>query len=115
MATTDKITATQLLFPLSLVSFVLVVFLGFQTTLLLSDRAALQQLRMGQDKPLEQVAKVKEQVNALAVGTLKLAKGGNKNAENIIGQMKKAGIDIQDQAPPGAAGQQPAPQPSPRP
>jgi len=98
----DKITATQLLFPLSMLSLVVVVFLGFQTTLLMTDRAALSQAHMAQDKPLEQALKVKEQANVLAVGTKKLADGGNKDAQNIIAQLKKMGIEVQDQAPASA-------------
>ncbi len=96
----EKITTSQLLLPLFLLTLVVTIFLGFQSTLLVSDRSALQIARTQQEKPLEQLAKVKAQVNALAVGTLKLSKEGNKDAQNIVAQLKKAGIDINDQAPP---------------
>jgi hypothetical protein len=95
----EKITATQLLFPLSLTGFVLMVFLGFQTTLLVSDHDAMKLARAQQEQPLQQLSKLKAQVNALAVGTLKLSENGDKSAKNIIDQLKKAGVDVQDQAP----------------
>jgi hypothetical protein len=102
-----EITAGQLLLPVSLVTFVVVVFLGFQTTLLTNDRASLQVTRVNQEKPLAEVSKIKEQANALAVGTLKLSQAGNKDAQNIIAQLKKAGVDVQGSQP-GAAGAAPA-------
>ena len=106
----EKITAAQVLFPVTLISLVLVVFLGFQTTLLVTDREGLHQAQAGQDKPLQQIEKVKAQVNALAVGTLQLSKQGNKDAQTIIAALKKNGIDVSDQQPAGSAPQQaPAP------
>ncbi|MDR3423698.1 MAG: hypothetical protein P4M13_01280 [Alphaproteobacteria bacterium] len=100
----EKITSTQMLLPLFLLSFVVVAFLGFQTSALVGDRTALGEAYTQQEKPLEEVGKVKTQVNALAVGTLKLSQQGDKNAETIIEQLKKAGIDVRDQpsAQPGA-------------
>ena len=95
----DKITAAQILLPVSLISVVLVLFLGFQATLLVSDHTSLQQARTEQEAPLEQANKVKAQVNALTVGTLKLSKTGNKDAQNIIAELKKSGIDVNDQQP----------------
>jgi len=95
----DKITATQLALPVFLLTVAVTGFLAFQTTLLVSDRSGLHQAYTQQDKPLEQIAKIKAQLNALAIGTLKLSQQGNKDAEIIITQMKKAGIDVSDQAP----------------
>jgi len=95
----EKITATQLLFPLSLTGFVLMVFLGFQTTLLVSDHDAMKLARTQQEQPLQQLGKLKAQVNALAVGTLKLSENGDKSAKNIIDQLKKVGVNVEDQAP----------------
>lgn len=100
----DKITAAQLALPVSLICLVVTGFLGFQTSLLVSDRTSLHQAYEQQQKGVEQVEKVKAQLNTLAVGTLKLSRQGNKDAENIIIQLKKAGIDVTDQS-------SPAPQP----
>jgi preprotein translocase subunit SecF len=93
----DKLTTGQVLFPVALLSLVVTIFLGFQTTMLFSDRNQLQLAHTQQDKPLEQVGKIKAQLNALATGTLKLSEQGNKDAQNIIAELKKAGIDVSDQ------------------
>ncbi len=92
----DKITPTHILLPVSMLSFVMALFLGFQTTLLVSDRTSLHAAHQQQEKPLEEVAKIKTQVNALAIGTLKLSEQGNKDAQTIIAALKKNGIDVTD-------------------
>jgi hypothetical protein len=101
----EKITAVHVLFPVSILSFVVALFLGFQTTLLMSDRGALHQAHGQQDQLIEQVNKVKSQVNALAVGTLKLSEQGNKDAQTIIAQLKKAGVNVSDKPMPNGAPQ----------
>jgi hypothetical protein len=110
--TNSKISVPQLLLPVFLISFVMALFLGFQTTLLVSDRVSFQQTHAQQDKPLEQLAKVKAQVNSLAVGTLQLSKQGNKDAITIINELKKAGVDVSD-SPAGAPGSPTSPPPAP--
>ena len=102
----EKITAGQLLFPLSLVAFVLFLLLAFQTTQIVRDREALHQARLQQDKPLEEANKVQAQLEALALGTKKLAEKGDKDAQAIIDRMKQIGITVGGAAPtlaPGAA------------
>lgn len=101
MSITKPASFTALV-PLALLAFVVTLFLGFQTSLMVSDRGMLQDSIKQQQQPLEQAEKVKTQANALAVGTLRLAKEGNKDAQMIIDQMKKAGIEVADQ-PQGAA------------
>jgi hypothetical protein len=105
----DRITASQILLPVLLLTVVLLSLLGYQTKLLWGDRTGLHYQHDQQDKPLEQLTKVKAQVNALAVGTLQLSKQGNKDAENIIAQLKKAGIDVNDQGQSTPAPGAPAP------
>ena len=94
----QKITMTQVLLPLALVSFTLFLMLAFQMTQSLRDRDALHQAKAQQDKPFEDVQKLQAQLSALALGTKKLADGGDKNAQDIITQLKKAGIVVGDQA-----------------
>ncbi len=89
-----KITAGQLIFPVSLISFVVFIMLAFQTSQLLRERDALHFAKAQQDKPLEESQKVQAQVNALAVGTKKLADQGNKGAAAIIDRMKQAGVTV---------------------
>jgi hypothetical protein len=98
----DKVSASNVLLPVLLLSTAVLGFFAFQTTLLVSDHKSLLQTFTEQQKALEQVAKLKTQVNSLAVGTLKLAEKGDKDAANIIAQLKKAGVNVED-TPPAAA------------
>jgi hypothetical protein len=101
----DKITASHVLFPVGILSLVITLLLGYQTTLLFADRDALHHQYADQDKPLQQIEKIKAQVNALAIGTLRLSQQGNKDASTLIAELKKSGVDVTDQA--NAAPQQP--------
>lgn len=103
----DKVTPSQVLLPVLLLSLTFAVFQGFQTKMLVSDKDSLNQAYTQQDKQLEQVEKVKTQVNALAKGTLTLSEQGNKNAQAIIDMLKKAGVNVQEQPQAGTLGQQP--------
>lgn len=97
MATKDKefkITAGQLIFPVSLTAFVVFIMLAFQTSQLLRERDLLLTARSQQDKPLEEAQKVQVQLDALAVGTKKLATDGNKNAQLIVDKLKQLGVTI---------------------
>ncbi len=100
-----SIVTSQLLFPMALVAFV--VFLGttFQTVQVFRDRAVLHQAKTQQDKPLEDSRKVQAQLEALAVGTLKLADQGDKNAQAIIERLKQLGISV---APPKTSSTMPS-------
>gem|GEM_PF-2761667 len=89
-------TSSQIMLPVLLLSFAFAGFLGSQAWMMAADRDLLNQAYTQRDKALEQVSKVKAQVNALAKGTLELAKQGDKNAQTIIDEMKKAGINVQD-------------------
>ncbi|MFA4993919.1 MAG: hypothetical protein WC521_01245 [Bdellovibrionales bacterium] len=89
---------SQLLLPVSLISFAFAGFLAFQTTLLISDRAAINTAYVEQTKTLEQVEKVRGQASALVKGVVDLDKKGNKNARFIIEELKKVGINFQDDA-----------------
>jgi hypothetical protein len=95
----EKITAQRLLFPVFLLSFAFALLLVFQLTLLVSERDNLHTAFGEQDAPLQKLQEIKTQVNALAIGTLHLSQQGNKDAENIMAQLKKAGIDVSDKAP----------------
>jgi hypothetical protein len=90
----SKVTAGQLIFPVSLIAFVVFIMLAFQTSQLLRERDALHAAKTQQDKPLVDSQKVQAQLDALALGTKKLADQGNKDAQAIIDRMKQAGITV---------------------
>jgi len=89
-----KITIAQILFPVSLIAFILFIMLAFQSSQILRERDALHDARVNQEKTLEQAQKVQAQLDALAIGTKKLADQGNKNAKVIVDRMKRLGITI---------------------
>ncbi len=104
----EKITPAQILLPVLLLSVAVAGFLAFQTTLLFNDRASLQAAHVAQDKPLADANKVKDQANGLAVGTLRLANAGDKTAVAIIDQLKKNGVNVQENPNAGSAPATPA-------
>jgi hypothetical protein len=102
----SNITVAQVLFPLSLLAFVIVLFMGLQTSLIMRDRSAMHDAVEQQTKQVEDANKLQTQFSNLAFGVRKLSQGGDKDATALLDRMKKAGIVFQeDQQPqPQAAG-----------
>ncbi len=94
-----KIGIPQVLCALTLLSFVVLMFLAFQTTQVMRERGVLRQAYAQQDKPVDEAQKLQAQLAGLATGTAKLAQEGNKNAQAIVARLKEMGITI---APPSA-------------
>ena len=103
-----KVTTSNIMLPLVLVAFTLFLSLAFQMTQVMRDREALHQVKTQQDKPLEDVQKLQAQLSALALGTRKLADGGDPNAKAIIAQLKQAGITVGAPSVPAAPKTMPA-------
>lgn len=89
-----KVTLSQVLLPIAILGFVVVVFLGFQLTQIMRDRGNMHSAMAQQQKPLEDAMHVQDQLNALAIGTQKLADKGDKDAKGIIERMNKLGIKV---------------------
>jgi hypothetical protein len=94
MSKNGNLTAAQVLFPIGLLSLVIFLATAFQTTQVFQARAVLHQAKASQEKPIEDARRLQAQLDALAVGTLKLAQKGDKNAQGIIDQLKKLGITV---------------------
>jgi hypothetical protein len=112
----NSLTAAHVLFPLSLLAFVIFMLMAFQASQILRDRDALHAAKTQQDKPLEESQKLQTQLDALAIGTKKLAEQGDKNAQSIIDRMKQLGITVNENKPGTAAAPtnaQPAPDAAP--
>jgi len=86
------VTVRQLLFPVSLMAFILMVLLAFQTSQILRDRDALHEARGQQDKPFAEAQKLQVQLAALVMGTQKLSEQGNKNVKPIAEKLKEMGV-----------------------
>ena len=80
--------------PWLLLALAFVVWLGFQTYQLASERQQLKLLRVGQDANLDAANKVRGSLDAVATSTAKLASEGNANARVIVEELRKRGITI---------------------
>jgi len=89
-----RLTMTHLLFPISLLAFTLMLLFAFQTTQILRDRDVLHETKGGQEKAFEDSQRLQAQLNALLLGTQKLADQGDKNAKVIVDKLKELGITI---------------------
>lgn len=86
----------QILFPLLLTSLALCGALAFQTVETINQKNAYIEAIKQQEKPLEDIERVRAQIDALATGTLKLSQQGNANATYVVDKLKKMGITIND-------------------
>ena len=78
--------------PLLTIAFFLLV--GFQTFQLVQDRTALLRARAAQDLPIQQSAKLRQQLDAIAAGTVRLADAGDADARAIVEGMQRQGITM---------------------
>ena len=86
--------------PWLLLALAFVVWLGFQSYQLVSERQQLKMLRASQDANLEGANKVRGSLDALATRTAKLDGEGNATAHVIVEELRKRGVTIN---PEGAA------------
>lgn len=80
--------------PLALLAVALVVWVGFQTSQLISERRGLRTLKEGQEAQVQTSQKLRASLDAIATGTLKLSEQGNPNARFIVDELRKRGITI---------------------
>ncbi|MDD3371988.1 MAG: hypothetical protein PHE27_09215 [Alphaproteobacteria bacterium] len=106
----DKEPTGSVMLPLFLLTITFVGFLGMQTWLLVADHTVLGEAKVKQATLLAQVEKAKVQIGNLVKGVSNLAKQDNRVAQDILENLKKAGMNFQD-APKGAAPAAAAPVP----
>jgi F0F1-type ATP synthase membrane subunit b/b' len=80
--------------PLLLLAIAFVVFAGFQTLQMVTTRSQLSQAQVNLEPQIQQAAKVRASLDAVATATAKLATEGNGNAQVIVEQLRKRGITI---------------------
>jgi len=107
------------------ITILAVTLLGFgifQTTQIMADRDGLHKAKEQVQKNIEQADKVLadnqkmlDQLNAIAIGTQRLADAGNPNAKEIVAQLSRLGIKINPNFKPGQEQQGQAPQAQPVP
>jgi Tfp pilus assembly protein PilE len=79
---------------------------GYQTWLLAGERTALDAAHAGQQKAVEEAARIEKQLENLAGATATMAQQGNANAQAIVRQFAAQGVQFKPTPP---AAQQPAP------
>jgi hypothetical protein len=87
---------------LTLVVFSWCAWMVFQTVQLVRERNHLTQLQTNQESALQEAAKVKAQIDAIATDTAKLAAEGNAGARRIVAELRKRGFKVGVEANPSA-------------
>lgn len=80
--------------PVCLVVFAFAVWTGFQTSQLMRERVTLKAILASQEAPVQEAAKLRAQLDAIARGTQELANQGNQNAKTVVAELQKRGITI---------------------
>ena len=80
--------------PLLLIAATLLILTIFQSTQLIRERSALNQVKINQDNPIQESQKVRSQLESIAKKTAQLAEQGNPNARLIVEELKKSGVTI---------------------
>ena len=83
------------LFPaVAILTVALLILAGFVLYQGILERSVLLVTLGAQEQPLQQSQRLKEQLDALARGTAKLAEQGNRGAQEVVNLLKKQGITL---------------------
>ncbi len=80
--------------PLLLAAMALLGWMGFQTWQLFTDRQALLAAHANQQQTVDNAAKLRGSLDALAADTQGLADAGNASARLLVEELKKRGVTI---------------------
>jgi hypothetical protein len=86
--------------PLLLGGVALAAWFGVQTWLLLEERANLRTTHASQQQTVENAAKLRQSLDAIAADTQRLANAGNPNATLLVDELRRRGITINPDAAP---------------
>ena len=98
MESNNARTVSPLEIPVILITLALLIWAGFQTVQLFKERQTLKQAFDKQEQLVDNGKKMRTQLDAIAAGTKRLADQGNANAEMIVQQLAKNGININPNA-----------------
>jgi hypothetical protein len=84
--------------PLLLVTIALIAWAAFQTTQLYKERQNLKVAYDNQEQVVVNAKKMRAQLDVIAAGTKRLADRGNTNAQFVVQQLAKNGININPDA-----------------
>lgn len=80
--------------PLLLGTLALTGWLGFQSWQLVAERQALLAAQASQQPTVDNSAKLRTSLDALAADTQRLAAAGNPNAKILVDELRKRGVTI---------------------
>jgi hypothetical protein len=98
-------TGYGIFFPVLIILVSLMLWFGFQTYQLITERGSLGELKTRQETTLHNARKMRVQLDVLARGTARLARQGNPNAKRIVAGLRARGVVINAAA---STGQTPA-------
>lgn len=84
--------------PMLLLAAALVLWFGFQTYQLATERQQLATLRTSQEPQVAAAGKLRASLDTVATATAQLADAGNVNARAIVEELRKRGITIKPAA-----------------
>jgi Tfp pilus assembly protein PilN len=79
---------------LALVVLAVLLLVGFQTFQLVRERDLLTQSRASLEPTVQEMTRMRQQLDSLAGRTAKLAEAGNANAKQILEDMRRQGIAV---------------------
>ena len=80
--------------PLILTVLAFFLFMALQTLQALQDRTTLQAARAGQESTIQNAMKLRQEMDALAGETARLAAQGDEAARSVVEAMKQQGIAL---------------------
>ncbi|MGE0109321.1 MAG: hypothetical protein AB7S81_06130 [Bdellovibrionales bacterium] len=97
----EKVTTIELLIPMALMAFTMMLLFAFQISRILDERDALNQTYGQLEAPFMESQNLNKQFGGLVTGSQKLAQEGNKTAQGIVTQLKRIGIIMEPTQPEG--------------
>ena len=88
--------------PVLILALVLLGWFGFQAVQLRVERDAISEAMTNQEKTVGESKKLRDSFYAIAHGAEQLADAGNPSARLVVDGLKKRGITITPNPPPGA-------------
>lgn len=83
-----------LFLPLALFMTAWLLWAGFQSVQLLRERSNLQTLHANQEQTVQTAQQMRQQLDALAAGTRRLADAGHPHATVIVQELARRGVQI---------------------
>ncbi len=86
--------------PVLVCAVALLAWFGVQTWLLVQERDSLRAGHAAQQQTVENAARLRQSLDAVAADTQRLANAGNRNATLLVEELRRRGITINPDAPP---------------